>query len=163
MPPLEGLRRGGEPFRVVLDTNILVASFFRGSSRQVVGLWLGGELTLCLSPAIRREYDSVLAHFAFRKEQAAAIREGLEGGSPVLVVNPVRRVEAVADDPSDDKFIECALEAGASHLISSDKALLEVGSYEGVKVFSAYAFLADLGLGPEEGGSKEASGRRSPR
>ncbi|NIP95103.1 MAG: PIN domain-containing protein, partial [Akkermansiaceae bacterium] len=73
-------RRGGEPFRVVLDTNILVASFFRGSSRQVVGLWLGGELTLCLSPAIRREYDSVLAHFAFRKEQAAAIREGLEGG-----------------------------------------------------------------------------------
>ncbi len=144
----------GEPRRVVLDTNILIASFFSGSSRRVVGLWLRGELTLCLSPAIRREYDSVLAHFAFKGEQVAAIRKGLEGGAPVLLVDPRERVEAVAGDPSDDKFIECALEAGASSLISSDQALLNVGSYEGVRIVSAHTFLTALGIGGAENASK---------
>lgn len=145
--------RGGSR-RVVLDTNILIASFFYGSSRQVVGLWLKGELTLCLSRAILREYDSVMAHFAFKEEHVAAIREGLEGGSPVLLVDPSQRVTAVAGDPSDDKFIECALEAGASCLISSDQALLKVGSYEGVRIVSAHAFLTALGLAEGESTSK---------
>ena len=51
----------------------------------------------------------------------------------------------VADDPDDDKFIECALAAGASLIVSGDYHLLDLGEYEGVRVLSAAEFVARFG------------------
>jgi len=51
----------------------------------------------------------------------------------------------VADGPDDDKFIECALAAGASLIVSGDHHLLDFGEYEGVRVLSAAEFVARFG------------------
>jgi hypothetical protein len=48
----------------------------------------------------------------------------------------------VEDDPDDDKFIECALVAGAEVIVSGDHHLLDLGEHEGVRILSAAEFLA---------------------
>ena len=47
----------------------------------------------------------------------------------------------VEADPDDDIFILCALEAGANYLVSGDKHLLALGSYQTVKIMTVAAFL----------------------
>jgi putative PIN family toxin of toxin-antitoxin system len=51
-------------------------------------------------------------------------------------------LHVVLDDPDDDKFVECALVAGASLIVSGDHHLLELGECEGVHILSATEFLA---------------------
>jgi predicted nucleic acid-binding protein len=38
--------------RVVIDTNILISSFFGGVPREIIDLWKNGEIILCLSQSI---------------------------------------------------------------------------------------------------------------
>ena len=45
-------------------------------------------------------------------------------------------------DPDDDKFIECALDAGAVYIISGDKDLLSLEKYRGVTMITAAEFVA---------------------
>jgi predicted nucleic acid-binding protein len=41
--------------RVVVDTNVLVSSFFGGKPREVMELWRDGQFVLCLSDDILAE------------------------------------------------------------------------------------------------------------
>ena len=45
-------------------------------------------------------------------------------------------------DPDDDKFVECAVVSGASAIVSGDRHLLSLQEYQGIRVFSAAAYLA---------------------
>ena len=48
----------------------------------------------------------------------------------------------VVDDPDDDKFVECAVVSDASAIVSGDHHLLNLHEYQGIRVFSAAAYLA---------------------
>ena len=48
----------------------------------------------------------------------------------------------VSDDPDDDKFVECAVVSGASASVSGDRHLLNLEETQGIRVFSAAAYLA---------------------
>ena len=52
-----------------------------------------------------------------------------------------KRLQAVLDDPDDDKFIECAVSCGADLIISGDKHLLNMKEYYGIKILRASEFL----------------------
>jgi predicted nucleic acid-binding protein len=52
------------------------------------------------------------------------------------------QIQVVVDDPDDDKFVECALVAGASAIVSGDHRLLQLGNYQGIPILSAAEFLA---------------------
>ena len=58
--------------RVVIDTNVLISSFFGGSPKKVIDLWKAGDITLCLSRDIIDEYLDVLQRL---KTVAALISE----------------------------------------------------------------------------------------
>ena len=59
------------------------------------------------------------------------------------VVKPKRRLRVVQRDPSDDKFIECAVAGKARVIISGDKDLLSLGRYRQIRILSPAKFLAD--------------------
>ena len=59
------------------------------------------------------------------------------------VVKPKRRLRVVQRDPSDDKFIECAVAGKARVIISGDKDLLSLGHYRKIRILSPAKFLAD--------------------
>lgn len=55
-------------------------------------------------------------------------------------LQPVATVSVVTDDPDDDKFIACAVAAGASHIISGDPHLLAIGSYQSIQIINSAQF-----------------------
>lgn len=56
------------------------------------------------------------------------------------VVEPAGKL-SVCRDPSDDKFLECALEAGARYIVSEDRDILDVGVYESATTVTGDRFL----------------------
>lgn len=55
-------------------------------------------------------------------------------------VEPDISVDA-SDDPDDNKFLECALEADARYLVSADRDLLDICEFRGVEIVDSGEFL----------------------
>lgn len=58
-----------------------------------------------------------------------------------ISVAPTRKIEVIKEDPSDNKFLECAIEAHADYIISGDKHLKKLVEFEGIKIIDARKFL----------------------
>ena len=131
--------------RVVLDTNAVVSALlFRGISSELVSLWQKGLITLLLSREILDEYLRVFSYPKFElteEEIKELIQEEILPYAEV--VKPKRRLRVVQRDPSDDKFIECAVAGKARVIISGDKDLLSLGRYRQIRILSPAKFLAD--------------------
>ncbi|MGH7771774.1 MAG: putative toxin-antitoxin system toxin component, PIN family [Candidatus Binatia bacterium] len=129
--------------RVVLDTNVLVSALlFTGISSELVPLWQKGTFTVLLSREILEEYLRVLAYPKFRLSEGeikALIEEELLPF--VQIFKPGIRVRVVKRDPSDDKFLECAVAGKADVLISGDKDLLTIKHYRRVRIKAPSQFL----------------------
>jgi len=48
---------------------------------------------------------------------------------------------SVLPDPTDNIFLECALDGGANSIISGDKHLLDIEVYKGIEIVRAREFL----------------------
>ena len=52
------------------------------------------------------------------------------------------QLKAVPADPDDDKVLECAITAGATHIVTGDRHhLLRLGSFQGIPIVTAADFL----------------------
>jgi len=127
--------------RAVLDTNVVVSGiFFGGLPRSLLDAWDRGRFELVLTPEIFGEYTRTC-------ERLAKMRPGLEYeavlativGHGVLTPDEAWD-ESITADPDDDKFMACALGAGAV-VVSGDRHLLEVDGWKGVRVYTPRAFL----------------------
>ncbi len=128
--------------KVVLDTHVWISSFFGGRPRRIIELWAEGKITICLSPAIFDEYTSVMARMGFTEspryqEYLALIAES----DHILFTAKTPSIQAVADDPDDDKFIACAVALHCDYIISGDKHLLQLQRYLHIPILSPKAFL----------------------
>jgi putative PIN family toxin of toxin-antitoxin system len=59
-------------------------------------------------------------------------------------VKVTKKVNVVREHPADDKFLDCALAAGADYVVSGDKHLLKVVCYRKTKILSVNEFLQIL-------------------
>ncbi len=129
--------------RVVLDTNVVISSLlFTGISSKLVPLWQSGVITPLVSRSILEEYLRVLGYPKFKLTDAeikGLIQEELLPYAGVI--KPRRRLRVVERDPSDDKFVECAVTGKARVIISGDKDLLTIGSYRKILIQSPARFL----------------------
>ena len=105
-------------------------------------------MRLLISEDIVGEVSQVLNYPRLRKiyEPEGLCREELIESVLKIVrfVRVTKPVKAVFEHPADDKFIECALEAKADHIVSGDKHLLSVGTYREIKIVSVNEFLQVL-------------------
>jgi putative PIN family toxin of toxin-antitoxin system len=109
--------------RVVLDTNIIISSFHRkeGNPALVVALLLDNKFKLCLSEEIFAEYRDVLGRDRFKYLDQAAIKRILARlKKNALWVCPKTTIEAIKDDPEDNKFRASALESQADFLVTGN-------------------------------------------
>jgi len=133
----------------VLDTNVLVSSFFGGHPRRVIDIWKTGEVTLCLSKPIIDEYVEVLRRLGLQDERELEEVLGLfaRGFHTVFTAN-TPELSVVEKDPDDNKFIECAVALDAGYVVSGDSHLLAVQRYMSIKIISPKDFLTEYaGLG----------------
>ncbi len=128
--------------KAVVDTNVLVSSFFGGHPRKVIDLWKTGELTLCLSPAIVDEYVAVLRRLGLEgADELGELLQLFARGEHILFAAQPPKLSVVRADPADDKFIECAVALGAEAIITGDKALKDIGSYMSIRIVGPAEFL----------------------
>ena len=129
--------------RVVLDTNVLVSTLlFTGLASELVSLWQKGNLTVLLSSEILDEYLQVLAYprFQLSEEEVKGLVED-ELLPFMQVIKPGTRIHIVKREPSDNKFLECAVAGRADVLISGDKELLAIRHYRQVRMQAPSRFL----------------------
>lgn len=133
--------------RVVLDTNALVSALlFSGPSARLAELWRGGAVALLASGAMVREYGRVLAYPKFKLSAEEALGLLTEEVLPFVTPVEVSKVlPVIAEDPSDDEFLACALAGKADAIVSGDKHLLKLGDYRGIPVVSVRDFLERRG------------------
>lgn len=100
------------------------------------------------SPAIIEEILDVIYRPLLRERfpQMAAppsVQAVLRTLAAAEVVDPADRLH-VCRDPDDDKFLECAVEAGADYIVSEDRDLLDIGEFRGIKIANVAEFSALL-------------------
>jgi putative PIN family toxin of toxin-antitoxin system len=136
--------------RVVLDTNIIVSSFLvaLGASARIIAHWRAGLFDLVVSPALLAEYEEVLGYGRIRRrhrmtpEQIAA--EIADIRRFALLVEPQTVPSVIADDPDDDHVLACALAGHAHYIVSGDPHLLNLQTYQGIRILSPAGFVALL-------------------
>ena len=130
--------------RVVLDSNVYVSALTLpgGIADTVLTAALDGAYVALLSQPILGETLGVLGR-KFSRDKEELARVALFLSELTEHVKPRHRIAVLADDP-DNRIIECALEGGADLIVTGDRAMLRVGSFEGVEIVSLRAFLTRL-------------------
>jgi len=130
--------------KAVLDTNVVVSGiFFGGVPSEVLEAWSEDRFELFLSPLIADEYLRTCARLAADRQNLAhqeVLADLLAHGS--LLADEAAEGPITAD-PDDDKFMRCALAAGAV-VMSGDRDLLEASGWNSVEVLTPREFLARL-------------------
>lgn len=129
--------------RACLDTNVVISALILdGPANRLAFLWQKHKFRWCVSKEVLSEYLRVLAYpkFELSAEEVKSLTslEILPYLSPVKVskVMPVIR-----QDPSDDVFLACAKSGKCDYLVSGDKHLLALESYERIKIIPLASFL----------------------
>ena len=136
--------------RIVIDTNILVSAILtpEGNPAKILKLVLEGKLNLITSPAILEETRQVFNYPKLAKlmEKNNITRQEVYGFldkmSRVALITPGQlEINAILEDPADNKIIVCALEGGADFIISGDHHLTDLKIFQGIKIVGPAAFL----------------------
>jgi uncharacterized protein len=131
----------------VLDANVLASGFVRANpdsaTVQTLDAWRAGRYLLILSEHLLDEVDRTLEspYFARRLswERRANDMGLLRTRSAVIEITV--SVTGVATHPEDDLVLATAVSAGADYLVTGDRKLQRLGSYEGVTIVSPRQFL----------------------
>lgn len=133
--------------KVVLDTNVIVSGFLSPTSYTALILqqWAQNTKTfdILVSQAILDEYERMLAypHLHIIPDEQQRFLTLLK--KVASLVTPTQEITVVRD-PSDNKFIECAVAGRAAYIVSSDPDLLELKEYQGIQILSPEQFLEVL-------------------
>lgn len=130
--------------RIVVDTNVIVSALvFAGIPRRVFEMVESGHCAFYYSAEIENETRRAL-HDKFGWDEDSLnryLRKLLSFGERVT---PHRRVNAVMDDPDDNRILECGLAAGADVIVSGDGHLLRLTVYERMAILTPREFLRNL-------------------
>jgi putative PIN family toxin of toxin-antitoxin system len=118
------------------------------SGRILTSLLERYTFELVVSPAILAEVRRSLSYPKVRRYIKTSTEDlDLWITSIELIALPVEgtlRIHAVAADPDDDKYIEAAVEGLAQFVVTGDKHLLALKSYENVRIVTPQTFLGLL-------------------
>jgi putative PIN family toxin of toxin-antitoxin system len=128
--------------RVVFDTNIFISALILPGSRAEEALTrvIEGTDRLILSKSILDELLGVLAR-KFSRDPEELARVALWLGELAEWVRPARRLSVVADE-ADNRILECASAGEAEVIVTGDKGLLRLGTFEGIDIVSLRDYLS---------------------
>jgi len=144
------MKKNAKPVKAVIDTNVMVSGLFAesGTIAEVMELWVDGRFELIVSEEILSELHRVLhkpsikKHFNPTEEE---IEEFLEVIRERAVMTPnLYRTDRIKDDPTDNKFLEAAVEGKADFIVSGDRHLTEVKRFMGINIVDVKTFLVRL-------------------
>jgi putative PIN family toxin of toxin-antitoxin system len=134
--------------RIVLDANQFVSALLKpgSNSDRIMGLVREERVILLLSDEICDEFLRVLTYpkiLSRLNRSADYMTDFLGRLRAVAVITPGRlRLEPLASDPDDTKYLACAVEGNADFIISGDHHLKDLKSFRGIRIIDPASFLA---------------------
>ncbi|HMO40449.1 MAG TPA: putative toxin-antitoxin system toxin component, PIN family [Saprospiraceae bacterium] len=132
--------------KVVIDTNVLLMSIPKISKyRPIFDGLLRGKFNLAISESILQEYVEIIG-----RKTTGQIAQNL--GNLLVTLKNVEKTEIffrwrlIKADPDDNKFVDCAISARVTFLVSNDKhfnGLKEI-EFPPVEVIDADGFMEEL-------------------
>ncbi len=120
--------------KIVLDTNCLVNVIMPGSyNNDIWQAFRASKYVLCVTNEILLEYHEILAK-RYNSLIANTVLKELMETPNVERVNPTYRFNLIKADPDDNKFVDCAVIAGATYIVSNDRHFRELQQYDFPKV-----------------------------
>lgn len=135
--------------RVVVDTNVLVRATIvpHGSVGPVLLRLRQGEYDLLYTQPLLEKLVDVLNRPRSRQKYRLTEEDIVAFLAFIVlrgeVVTPNQHI-AACRDPKDDKYLEAALAGGADVIVTGDKDLLALRSFEGIPILTPSSFLRKL-------------------
>ena len=99
-----------------------------------------GEVSLFISDAILQETLRVLREkFGLPEERLARAERYIDACR--ARVKPSGKIDAVKEDPDDNRVLECAEAARCEYIITGDLVLLRLGKYGEIRIVTVRSFL----------------------
>jgi len=136
--------------KIVLDTNVFVSALInpRGKPAQILNYVFESKVRLFTSPSIIEELERVLSYPKLVKRHGLEKQELKKFVSDLLsilsLVEGKKAIEVIAEDPADNNYLSCALDAKADFIVSGDIHLLNLREYEGIQIITPAQFLEML-------------------
>ena len=126
---------------VTVDTNVYISALeFGGLPLRVLTAARQGLIRLDISNPLLDEIDRVLRDkFAWSEDMRR--RLALRLSRFTSLVRPTQTIDAVPEDPNDNRVLECAVAAGSRYIVTGDSALLRLGKYEGIEILRVADFI----------------------
>jgi len=129
--------------KVVIDTNVIISALlFGGKPGELILLWENEKIEPLVSKEIIDEYIKVLAYPKFelsKTEIQFLLYHQLLPYFKVIETYPGPVI--IRKDPTDDKFVRCALAGNAKVIVSGDIHLLSLKKYQDIHIISPSDFL----------------------
>lgn len=133
--------------RVVLDTNVTIAAFFwKGYPRIIYDLIREKKLVMLLSSDMGKEFIRVVGYpkFGLTSKEIPPFVRNLRSNAEFVEIKS--KISLISDDPTDNIFLECAIDGDADYIISGDKHILDLGKYENIQIVNPKEFLLKEGF-----------------
>ncbi len=132
--------------KIVADTNVIVSALlWKKKLERFARLINEQKIILCFSSQtidelIRvAEYPHILNKARNAGIDIFAVIDKLIANS--IIVHPRFIPSLIVEDPSDNMFLACAIEAEADFLVSGDKHLLKLKSFQNIPILAPKQFL----------------------
>ncbi|MBK9509660.1 MAG: putative toxin-antitoxin system toxin component, PIN family [Cytophagaceae bacterium] len=107
--------------RIVLDTNVLVASISQKSPFYWVWeAFVHGKYQLCITTEILDEYAEIIERYFSVLDEENTLNQIMLSQNIIQIVR-YYEWNAITKDPDDNKFFDCAVAANAHFIVSEDK------------------------------------------
>lgn len=133
------------PIKTVLDTNVVISSAISsdGNPAKIFEMLLLGQIKNYTSEEIIREIQDVIERERIKEKLNPAdktfIIENFKKFSEKIIPNVT--CNEIQEDSDDNKFLECALTANVSYIVSGDEHLLRLKEFKGIKILSPAGFV----------------------
>jgi uncharacterized protein len=113
---------------------------FGGLPGSLLDLAFLRSFTLITSSPLFEELDEKLREkFGVSPEDAAFVRARLENVAEV--VEPRDTLTVLAENPDDNRVLECPVEGRADLIVSGDRHLLKLSKYQGIPIVTVRQFM----------------------
>ena len=136
--------------KIVLDANVFVSALINphGKPAQILNYVFENKIRLFTSPSIIEELQRVLSYPKLVKRHGLEKEELKKFVSDLLsimaLVEGKKAIDVIVEDPTDNNYLSCALDAKADFIVSGDMHLLNLREHEGTQIITPTQFLEML-------------------
>ncbi|MCP4623268.1 MAG: putative toxin-antitoxin system toxin component, PIN family [bacterium] len=134
-------------FKAVIDTSVMVSVAFamQGLAKELKDMIADEDFTLVTSKQILKELYQVL-HYPRIIKRFSASEDDINEFIGLIVEKAFitegrYSADGITEDPADDMFIACALEAEADYIIARDPHLRNLKHFHGIQIIDVSTFI----------------------